>query len=204
MAVIFLIRHGETDYVGKRLAGRIPGIPLNVKGQSQAQQLAQKIGHLPFRRIFSSPIQRTIETAAPLAEKRGLSVETLPGLIEIDYGEWVGMTPEQLRSTDLWSLVHTSPSQVRFAGGESFAEVQERVVSAINQISANLGRNELAACFSHADVIALAAAYYLNMPLDSFLRLSITPASITVLFLGDTQPKVPYINLSELPESFNY
>jgi broad specificity phosphatase PhoE len=204
MAIIFLIRHGETDYVGKRLAGRIPGIPLNEKGRAQAQQLAAKIGRLPFQRIFSSPIQRTIETAAPLAALHGLQVETLPGLIEIDYGDWEGLTPEQFRSTALWSLLRTTPSQVRFNGGESYIEVQERVVTAVESVAARLDRNELAACFSHADVIALAAAHYLNMPLDAFLRLNIATASITVLLLGDSQPKVPHINLTELPETFNF
>lgn len=204
MAVIFLIRHGETDYLGKRLAGRLPGIPLNEKGRLQAQQLAAKIGHLPFKHLYSSPIQRTLETAGPLAAKADLPVEVLPGLIEVDYGDWEGQTGEQIRSSGLWPMVHSTPSQVRFNGGESFIEVQERVVAAVESAAAGLERNELAACFSHADVIALAAAHYLNMPLDDFLRLNISTTSITILQLGQPQIKVPYVNLNELPQSFDF
>jgi probable phosphoglycerate mutase len=204
MAVIFLIRHGETDYLGKRLAGRLPGIPLNEKGRLQAQQLAIKIGHLPFKHLYSSPIQRTLETAAPLAAKTSLPVEVLPGLIEVDYGDWEGQTSEQIRSSELWPMVHMVPSLVRFNGGESFPEVQERVVAAVESAAVGLERNELAAVFSHADVIALAAAHYLNMPLDDFLRLNISTTSITVLQLDRPKVKVPFVNLNELPQSFDF
>uniref|UniRef100_A0A7C4KFS2 Phosphoglycerate mutase n=1 Tax=Anaerolinea thermolimosa TaxID=229919 RepID=A0A7C4KFS2_9CHLR len=194
MTTLLLIRHGENDFVGKRLAGRLSGVHLNERGQQQAQALAQALARAPVRAIYSSPLERARETAAPLAQTLGLEVMIEPGLNEIDVGEWQGRFLRQLRRLKAWKTVQTQPSAFRFPQGETFAEAQARAVGALRRI-AERHPEEVVACFSHADVIRLATAYFLNMPLDSFQRLGADTASITVVHLGkDGRVGVPRFN----------
>lgn len=194
MTTLLLIRHGENDFVGKRLAGRLPGVHLNERGQQQAQVLAQALARAPLKAIYSSPLERARETAAPLAQVLGLEVIIEPGLNEIDVGQWQGRYIRQLRRLKAWKAVQTQPSAFRFPQGETFAEAQIRAVDALQRI-AERHPEEAVACFSHADVIRLVTAYFLNMPLDSFQRLGADTASITVVHLGkDGQVGVPRFN----------
>jgi probable phosphoglycerate mutase len=183
-----LIRHGENDFVGKRLAGHLPGVHLNEKGRQQAALIAQTLSKAPIKAIYSSPLERAVETATPLAQALNLPVGIRPGLIEIDFGRWQGKTGKQMRRLKLWKVVQENPSQMRFPGGESFAEAQQRLYQEIEAIKSTHEENDLVACFSHNDAISLVVAYYLGLPLDNFQRLSIGTASMTVLFLGKNGP----------------
>ena len=179
MAILLLIRHGENDFVGKRLAGRLPDVHLNPKGRQQAESIAASLNHESIKAIFSSPMERTQETAEPLARSLGLPVSTDAGLMEIDFGDWQGKSISALKRLKLWQLVQNKPSQVRFPNGESFNEAQSRMVSALENINNQFGEKDRVACFSHCDTIKLAIAYFLNMPLDSFQRIVVNTASIS-------------------------
>ena len=183
MATLLLIRHGENDFVGKRLAGHLPGVHLNAAGRSQAEAIAAMLRQEAVIAIYSSPLERTMETAEPLARDLDLPVTPHEGLAEVNFGDWQGKAISYLKRLKLWQSVQKTPSQVRFPHGESFSEAQARVVAALEAISAAHGEKERVACFSHSDTIRLAVAHYLDMPLDSFQRLTINPASITRLFL---------------------
>jgi probable phosphomutase (TIGR03848 family) len=196
MATLLLIRHGENDFVGRRLAGRLPEVHLNVLGFRQAETLAMALHTEPLVAIYASPLERTLETAGPLARDLYLPVQPHPGLIEIDFGKWQGKTIKYLKRLKLWQDVQEVPSQVCFPGGESFQQAQARMVAAIEEINARHGDDERVACFSHADTIRLAVAHYLNMPLDAFQRLTISPASITRLFLK--HGKVALIQINQI------
>ena len=186
MPLILLIRHGENDYVKKsRLSGRMPGIHLNEKGRAQAQTLAEKLKSAPIKAVYSSPLERAMETAEPLANALGLEVISRPGLIETDIGEWQGKTIKGLSRLKIWRKVLSAPSLMRFPGGESFIETQYRICQEIEWMRTQHEPKVLIACFSHADPIKLAIAYYLGMPLDMFQRLGVSPASITALHLGE-------------------
>ena len=186
MPLILLIRHGENDYVKKsRLSGRMPGIHLNEKGRAQAQALAEKLTSAPIKAVYSSPLERAIQTAEPLAKALGLEVVPRPGLIETDVGEWQGKTIKGLSRLKIWRKVLSAPSLMRFPGGESFIESQYRICQEIEWLRTQHDPKALIACCSHADPIKLAIAYYLGMPLDMFQRLSVSPASITALHLGE-------------------
>ncbi|MCE1252528.1 MAG: histidine phosphatase family protein [Anaerolineae bacterium] len=186
MSTLLLIRHGENDFVGRRLAGRLPGVHLNAVGRSQAEALAAMLHNEPLTAIYASPLDRTLETAAPLARDLFLTVQENAGLLEVDFGAWQGKTLKYLKRLKLWQTVQNSPSAMRFPGGESFLEAQQRVVSALEEIKKAHAENERVACFSHCDTIRLAIAHYLDMPLDAFQRLNIQPASVTRLqFAGD-------------------
>lgn len=202
MPIIILIRHGENDFVKKaRMAGRLPGVHLNDRGKAQAQALAEKLADAPIKAIYSSPLERALETAAPLAEALKLEILIRPGLIETDIGEWTGLSLKSLRRLKVWRTVQAAPSLFRFPGGESFAETQHRVCQEIEAICAEHEPKDLIACVTHADPIKLATAYYLGLPLDHFQRLTVAPASITVLSIGEVSSQLINLNYDL---SFNF
>lgn len=178
---ILLIRHGINDYIQKGLlAGRTPGVHLNEHGQAQAAALAERLASTPLAAIYSSPLERAAETAAPLAERLSLAVQYLDGLLESDCGEWTGQPLEELSKAETWKQVQVQPSRFRFPGGESMAEIQARMVATLERLqTAHPGQT--IAVVSHSDPIKLAVAYYLGMGLDCFQRLEVAPASITEL-----------------------
>jgi probable phosphoglycerate mutase len=198
MAIILLIRHGENDWVGKRLAGHLPGVHLNPKGQEQAQELATKLQNLQFRAIYSSPLERAMETAQPLAAVTNLQIHSRQDLSEINFGDWQGKTIKQLQRLKLWKTVQKHPSQMQFPNGESFKSAQQRLVNCLEEISQNHEATDLIACFSHSDSIRLLVSYYLDMPLDSFQRINISTASISALAITKDQIYLPFINLIDI------
>jgi probable phosphoglycerate mutase len=186
MPIFLLIRHGENDYVKKgRLPGRKPGVHLNDKGRAQAQALADRLRGAPIKAVYSSPLDRALETAKPIA--LALEMEVIPreGLLETEIGEWQDKTLKSLRRLKIWRSVQYAPSQFRFPGGEGFAETQERIRREIQALCAQHDPKDLIACVSHADPIKLAVAFYLGLPLDLFQRLNVSTASITTLMVGE-------------------
>ena len=90
MAIFYLIRHGNNDLLGEKLAGRLPGVHLNQAGREQAERLAQALGDKPIKAVYASPLERTLETAQPIAAVHHLEVHNSPALLEIDFGDWSG------------------------------------------------------------------------------------------------------------------
>jgi len=189
--LLILIRHAENDVMHRRLAGRLPGVHLNQRGRQQAVALARLLFDAPIRALYSSPLERALETAEPLARVLGLAVEVRPNLNEVDFGQWQGRTYKQLQRTALWRILQTQPSRVRFPGGEALAEAQQRVVG---ELEALRREGEAIACVTHADVIRLALLHYLNMSLDDLQRLVIAPASLSLIAFQDGQPRVLQVN----------
>ena len=195
MTTILLIRHGENEYVAKgRLAGRLPGVHLNENGEKQAQALAEALGNAPIKAVYASPLERTIETAQPIADALGMEIISEPGLLEVDFGDWQDKTLKQLRRRKLWKTVQNSPSLARFPKGESFANAQNRIVETIESLVEKHNPEDLIVCVSHSDIIKLAAAYYLGLHMDLFQRLVVAPASTTTLHIGEGWARVVNIN----------
>jgi probable phosphomutase (TIGR03848 family) len=191
---ILLIRHGTNDYVkAHRLAGRTPDVHLNDEGAAQAAALAERLASLPIVAMYSSPLERARETAAPTASRLGLAVQLLDGVKETDCGEWTGQPLDELSKSDLWRQVQGCPSIFRFPDGESFAEIQARVVDAVDSVRL-AHPAQTVAIFSHADPIKLAVAYYLGTPLDLFQRIEVSPASITELAFAPCRPTLARLN----------
>ena len=170
MAIIILVRHGETDWVGKRLQGRLPGIDLNETGRRQAQLAAEALQYLPIKAIYSSPLERAAQTAQYLADRKGLQVEHHPGLIEMDYGTFAGKTFKQLWRMKGWKQMVQPGNTEPFPGGDSVATALERVIAGIEDIAGRWGEKDIVACFTHADQVRLTIAYYLHMPEGEFHR----------------------------------
>lgn len=202
MTLLLLVRHGTADHTGKRLYGRSPGVHLSVAGREQAGRLAERLREVPLEALYTSPMERCRETAAILLRGRGLRPRTARGLNEVDYGEWTGRPFASLRRSKAWRRVRSSPASVRFPGGESLFEVQERAVRTLEQIAAR-HRRRTVAVVSHGDVIRLCLAHYAGVHLDLFQRLEVDTGSVTALQLGDGGPRVVRVNdtgpLTDLP-----
>ena len=195
MPTVLLIRHAENEYVRKgRLAGRLSGVRLNERGREQSDQLAEALKQAPIKAVYSSPLDRTMETAAPIGAAHGLEVVERPGLIELDFGDWQDKTLKSLRRRKLWKTVQSRPSLMRFPNGETFSEAQIRVAAEIVALVRQHKPKDLIACVSHSDLIKLAMAYYLGLSLDLFQRIMIAPASISTLFFGEGHVQVVNMN----------
>ncbi|HEX4532311.1 MAG TPA: MSMEG_4193 family putative phosphomutase [Acidimicrobiia bacterium] len=180
---LVLARHAVTPQTGPMLSGRAPGIDLSDQGRDQAKALGERLAGLPVAVVYASPIERTTQTAEAVAQHHGLTVQPLPGVIEADYGDWTGGQLSELAKTDLWKTVQRAPSRARFPGGESLAEMQTRMVSALEQVVAR-HPGELVVVVSHADPIKAAIAHYTGVHLDLFQRIVVSPASVTVFELS--------------------
>jgi probable phosphoglycerate mutase len=186
MPIFLLIRHGENDYVKKgRLPGRKPGVHLNENGRSQALALAEKLKDAPVKAVYSSPLDRAMETAQPIATLLNQEVIPREGLLETEVGEWQDKSLKGLRRLKAWRNVQFAPSRFRFPGGEGFIDTQERIRHEIDALCIKHDPKDLIVCVSHADPIKLAIAYYLGLPLDLFQRLHVSPASISALMVSD-------------------
>jgi probable phosphomutase (TIGR03848 family) len=197
MTQLLLIRHGENDYTRRgKLAGWTEGVQLNEAGQKQAQSIAERLSKAPIIAIYSSPLERAQQTAAPLAQAKGLQVTMCEGLGEVRYGRWTGQSLKRLARTKLWRVVQQQPSAMEFPEGETLRAVQVRAVEAVEQIArAHIKSKGLVAAVSHGDVIKLIVAYYLGMPIDLFQRLVISTGSVTILRLGrQSQPTLVKLN----------
>jgi len=176
--------------LSKGLAGRLPEIHLNEAGQRQAREIASALAAAPIKAIYSSPMERALETAQPLAQAKGLVVKVCMGLNEVDFGTWQGMSYDDLKKDTLWQQVHEDPQSVRFPGGETLVEVQQRAVAEIERLAAESGEKDVVACFTHGDIVRLVTAHYLNMTLKDFHRLLTFTASITTLHFDGVLPRV--------------
>jgi probable phosphomutase (TIGR03848 family) len=195
MTRIYLIRHAENDFIRKgKLPGWLPGIHLNARGRAQAKALAEILAEVKLGAIHASPLERAMETAEPIAQALGLDVITCPSLGEIHIGEWEGRSLRTLRWRKSWSMIQQTPSLVRFPEGESFMEAQDRAVTAIEALRQGHSRSKFPiACVTHADVIKLILAHYLGVPMDLFQRLTVMPASISILEI-DAQIRLISLN----------
>ncbi len=186
MTVLLLIRHATNDYVSQgRLAGWTPGVHINAKGQREADALAKRLNEIPITAIYSSPLERAVDTALAIAICQKLQVQVREELGEFRTGEWTGKLIKEIDGTETWKQLQSSPVGVRLPGGESIDEVQRRMAAGIDSII-KAHPNQVVAVVSHADPLKATIAYYLGMDLNHFQRILINPASVTV-FLFDEQ-----------------
>ena len=184
VTTLVLLRHATTRTTGKRLGGRKPGFHLDEGGRRQAEVAARRLAALPITAVYASPLERTRETATPVARAHGLRVRIERGILEVDYGDWTDRPLAQLRRKALWRTIQQAPSRVTFPGGESIRGAQQRAVEATERIAA-AHAGETVVLVSHADVIKAIIAHHVGMGLDLFQRLVISPASSSVLMLPD-------------------
>jgi probable phosphoglycerate mutase len=195
MPLLLLIRHGENDYTKKgKLAGRLPDIHLNERGQKQAEELGKALAEVPIKAIYSSPLERAMETAAPIAAAHELKVIEQPGLLESNVGKWQGQSIRRLALTKYWRIIQHAPSRAGHPGGETFIQTQTRIASTLDAICTKYKPRDIVVCVFHSDPIKLAVAHYLGMPLDHFQRLGCDTGSVAMLYVGESSASLMKLN----------
>jgi probable phosphoglycerate mutase len=179
--------------VGQWLAGRTPGIHLNEAGCEEARILATRLGRLPIAALYSSPLERALETAEPLAQSLGLTVQAAPGLTELDFGEWTGRTLRELAPLALWQQFNTQRSATRIPGGELMSEVVARARRELEGMEEE-HRGAIVAAVTHGDVIRGLLAEFLGLSLDQLQRLEVAPASVSLIRMHDDGAHVGAVN----------
>jgi probable phosphomutase (TIGR03848 family) len=182
-----------TDLTARRLVGRTTGVHLSKLGLQQAASLVTRLQGVPVAAIYSSPLDRSLETAAPLAAERRIEVTPDAGLSEVDYGAWAGQEFRHLRKTQLWKRVQVRPADARFPDGEAVREAQARIIGSLETI-ANQHPKECVVVFSHSDMIKFAVAHLVGLHLDLFQRLVISPASVSAIVIGGSAPALVRLN----------
>ena len=200
--MVLLVRHGRTPTTGKVLPGRAPGLHLSDEGRAQADAVAERIGRLADAgkqrpvAVYASPLERTTETARPIARRLGLRVRSARGLLECDFGDWTGAELTVLAKKPEWTTVQRNPSGFRFPSGESFLEMQTRMATALAAL-VDRHRGETVVAVSHADPIKAVVAQAAGTPLDLFQRLTVAPCSVSALAYTAHGPFVLTVNSTD-------
>ena len=191
MTTFVFVRHGENDLIRTRVAGRQNGVHLNEQGQKQAQKIANALSPLPIDAIYSGPLERACETAAPLCERLHLPLQIAEEFNEIDFGDWTNASFTDLAKMPEWQPWNSFRSFAATPNGEMMIGVQARVLHKMRELRR---LHRLLVVFSHGDVIRATMAYFLGTPLDLFLRITIDSASINVIEVGDDFSRVRLVN----------
>jgi len=195
IVTVVLVRHGRsTSNAAGTLAGRTPGVQLDEQGREQAAALARRLAGIGLDRLVCSPLERCLQTLAPLAAQRGLPVEVDDRLSEVDYGSWSGRSLKDLLHEPLWRVVQAHPSAAVFPGGEGLAQMSARAADAIRSVRAAATGDRTVLVCSHGDVIKAILADALGLHLDAFQRIVVAPASVSVIRYTPLRPFVERIN----------
>jgi probable phosphoglycerate mutase len=192
--LLLLVRHGQTPTTGKLLPGRAAGLHLADAGREQAERVAARLAELKkIDAVYASPLERTRETAAPIGKALKQKVNIHKGLLECDFGDWTGAQLSDLMKKPEWATVQRAPSTFRFPNGESFTEMQTRMVSALDDIRARHPGGTVV-CVSHADPIKAAVAHAMGTHLDLFQRIVIGTCSVSAIAYSGFGPVVLTVN----------
>ncbi len=193
MTIYYFVRHGSTNDSGKRITGYIPGVELNNEGRQQARRIAEYFASITLTAIYSSPLERAIETAEQVGYKKSITIQPISFLKEINFGCYQGRG-EDLRGDTLWETFLTKPAKTRFPEGESVAEAQLRVIEGLTELSRKHPENDEVLCVAHCEILRLAIAYALRMPVDEYMRITIDTGSISRIRYTETEQRVEFLN----------
>jgi probable phosphoglycerate mutase len=188
MTRIILVRHGQTAWnveSGERFRGRTD-LPLDTTGLAQAHTLAERLANLPIAAVYSSPLKRAVETAQPTAQQLGLPVHLLPGIIDINYGDWQGLSHPEVAQVypDLYQRWLEKPHLVKFLNGESLRQVRLRGMAALKE---TIGRHEgqVVLLVAHQVVNKVLVCAMLGLDNSHFWRIQQDNACINVFDYQD-------------------
>lgn len=192
MTIVCLVRHATHGLVDKVLCGRMAGVSLGAEGRRQADRLAHRLCASHAVAVLTSPLERARETAEPIARLLGVTPHVEPDLNEIDVGDWTGQPFEALRKAPDWINWNTKRSSVCPPNGEFMRDAQRRICRVLERLADE--ERGLTILVTHGDVIRAAVLATLEMPIDSFHRFDVDPASITTLSLWRGAGKVVSLN----------
>ncbi len=188
-----LVRHGSHDRLGRTLCGRMGGVSLGEAGLTEAQAAADRLSHEPLRAVVTSPLDRCRQTAEVLARSRGLQPEQDDAFLELDFGEWTGLSFSELAADPRYEPWNNRRTLNRPPGGESLGEAQMRAVRGLERLC-DAYPDEAVAVVTHSDVVKALTAHVLGTSLDFYHRFDVDPASITTLVLGDWGARLLRLN----------
>lgn len=188
-----LIRHGHVPSVGEWLAGRRPGVHLTETGRAEAAAVCRALQRLPIAAVYSSPLERAVETAMPLAHACGLDVDVRPALTDIDFGEWTGRRLADLAADPQWRAFNADRERASAPGGEALLDVQRRIMGELGEL-ATRHQGELVVLVTHAELIRCALAALLGQSLDEAMAIEISPAHVSTIHLPHSEGRVIGIN----------
>jgi broad specificity phosphatase PhoE len=193
MTTFLLARHAAHDWLGRGFAGRQPDVHLNAQGRQQAQELVQRLASLPLDAIYCSPQPRTHETAQPLAQARGMAIQTEAAFDEVDLGDWQGRTFAEVRDQPEWKHWCERRGSAQPPGGEPFAGVAQRGVEGLQRLT-HAHPDQHVLVVSHGDPLKAMIASHLGLSLDKLEQFDIAPASISILALGEGWSRLHLLN----------
>ena len=194
----YLIRHGHTAAIDHYLAGRAESTSLTDEGQRQVARMVVAMHGVPLVAVVSSPLERTRQTAAPLARDHGLEVAVMPEFNEIDFGRWTGSAFAAIDADPRWRRYNAARSLTAAPDGELMLDVQVRAVRGVLDLRDRHDGGHVAVV-SHGDVIRGLLMYLLGIPIDFVHRLDVAPARITIVDLSDDAPRVLLVNGDSVP-----
>lgn len=180
MTTFLLVRHGDTDALGKYLAGSIPNCHLNPKGKLQVKRLSMTLAEIPIRAIYTSPLERAVETAEEMAIPHDLCPIHDPALGEMRFGGWEGKKFSELDQDETWQEFNEVRSMVRPPEGELMLDVQARMLEAADRIR-RAHQDGIIALVSHADPLRALIAYFMGIALDHLQKIRLDPASASIV-----------------------
>ena len=185
---LLIIRHGQTTWnVEHRLPGQLPGVSLNDNGRQQAARLADALSVLPISAIISSPLERAYDTAEFITKGRELSIQLERDLMDTNIGPWAGQIIEELTKNDpAWKEYVKDPT-VAPEGIETFLQVQQRSVAAIERWRKQENSGAYPAFVAHADVVKLVIAHYSGLEAKRAGSLFIDNASVSIVEIGEEE-----------------
>lgn len=189
MTNFYLVRHGSCDGLGEIIWGRTPGVYLNAAGRAEAQRLAEDFKNVHLDAIYSSPLERALETAEAIARVADVEVQQSSAFNEIDFGEWSGQSVAALSNDDQWQRFNTQRSTTRIPGGELFIEVQCRAVPELERMSRRHPGGRIVVV-SHADVIKAVLAYMGRTSVDRLQDIDVCPCSVNIVTLDEQAASV--------------
>jgi probable phosphoglycerate mutase len=184
MTTFYLVRHGECRGIGEVLWGRSPNVHLSAEGKHSAKVVAGKLSQLKLEMVYSSPLERAMETAHEISSGCSLPTIVNQQFNEIDYGEWTGESFPTLSEKPLWRRYNAFRSSALIPGGESLQNARKRIVSEMGRLT-DLHRDQRIAIVTHAEPIRIALSYFHQIPSDEWYRIDVAPASISVVTLNE-------------------
>lgn len=197
MTVFHLLRHGQHGLLGKALAGRMPGVGMTEQGRAEIAAAAERLAKEQIAAVYSSPLQRTRETAEIVAARLRLPITFRDDLLELDFGEWTGATFDSIRAHPKWHAWNTQRSLAQIPGGETMRAVQHRAVDAMVDLTERHLGETLVLC-THGDVIRAMLVFALGMPLDFYNRIEVIQGSISTVQIEPDRIRV--LRISERPQ----
>jgi probable phosphoglycerate mutase len=195
MPRFLLVRHGAHDFLGRILVGRRPGVQLNGEGHRQAEALAERLAEAGAVALYCGPLERSRQTAEPLARRLGLAIHVEPALDEVDFGNWTGRSFEELGPDPLWRRYNRERALTRIPGGEMMAEVAARMTGLCHRLAcAYADPASQVLLVGHGDPMRALIAQSIGLPLDSMLRFELDPGSLSILAVEDGRARLLLLN----------